>query len=35
MQKAELAEVDGLGFWTEDDLLRAGEWFGDVLRREM
>lgn len=35
MQKAELMEVDGLGMWTEDDLLRAGEWFGDVLRREI
>ncbi|MCJ1351009.1 MAG: hypothetical protein MMC33_000991 [Icmadophila ericetorum] len=33
MGKAEVVEKDGLGLWTEDDLLRAGEWFREALRK--
>ena len=32
-ERVEIFERDGLGLWTERELVEIGSWFGEVLRR--
>ena len=31
-ERAEVREKEGVGLWSEEDMVEIGQWFGKVLR---